>query len=250
MRVKLRISAIGIAGCLLAGQVVLAQETPPTAPSKSLPSVGATSVSPSDPDVLRSSQEPAEPSASAATSPLDELAWMVGDWIDEDEDATIESSVAWTKNGTFLRRMFRVIPKEGPTHEGMQIIGWDPAEQTIRSWTYDADGGFGEERWRRTGDRWSIRAKYTLPDGARGSATNLIRPVDANRYTWRSVNRVLGGALVPDIDEVMVVRRGEAPLAGAGAVEAPARADSPPVAPQAPAGEPASPAAPVEEKKP
>jgi hypothetical protein len=64
------------------------------------------------------------------------------------------------------------------------------------------------------------------------------------------VNRVLGGALVPDIDDVMVVRRGEAPLAGAGAVEAPARADSPPVAPQAPAGEPASPAAPVEEKKP
>ena len=28
----------------------------------------------------------------------------------------------------------------------MQLIGWDPAENTIRSWTYDAEGGFGEER--------------------------------------------------------------------------------------------------------
>jgi hypothetical protein len=144
---------------------------------------------------------------------------MVGDWVDQDEDATIETAVNWTKNGKFLTRSFRVVTKGGGPHSGMQIIGWDPAEKTIRSWTYDTDGGFGEERWRRTGDRWTIRTKYTLPGGERGAATNVIRRIDDNTYTWKSANRVIGDALQPDIDEVTVVRRtpGDEPASAPGA---------------------------------
>lgn len=31
--------------------------------------------------------------------------------------------------------------------EGTQVIGWDPAAGTIRSWMFDSDGGFGEGTW-------------------------------------------------------------------------------------------------------
>jgi hypothetical protein len=189
-------------------------------PSKALPSVEATAANFSDPEVVRASQESAEP-IPGELAPLDELAWMVGEWVDQDEDATIESSVAWTKNGKFLRRMFRVTPREGATHAGMQLIGWDPAEETIRSWTYDEDGGFGEERWRRDGDRWTIRTRYTLPDGARGSAVNLMRRIDDDSFTWRSVSRSIGGSIQPDIDEVTVVRRSDARAQGETAESAP-----------------------------
>ena len=34
-----------------------------------------------------------------------------------------------------------------------------------------------------------------------------MHPIDDNTYTWRSVNRIVGGALQPDIDEVTVVRK-------------------------------------------
>ena len=34
----------------------------------------------------------------STANPLEVFAWMVGDWVDQDEDATIESSVNWTKN--------------------------------------------------------------------------------------------------------------------------------------------------------
>jgi hypothetical protein len=195
-------TAFGLAVLWLAGQEAAAQSAQPAAPTKVLPPVGVTS----DPAVVRSSQEASEAHDAPAT-PLEELAWMVGDWVDRDEDSTIETSVAWTKNGKFLRRMFRVTPRDGAPHAGMQIIGWDPAEQTIRSWTYDEEGGFGEERWRRAGDRWTIRTKYTLPDGARASATNVLRRIDDDTCTWRSVNRTIGGALQPDIDEVTVIRK-------------------------------------------
>jgi hypothetical protein len=202
-------AALALAVASLAAQDAAAQSPASPAPSKALPRVEASAFGGYDPEVVRSSQETSAEAESPAT-PLDELAWMVGEWVDQDDDATIDSSVDWTKNGKFLRRMFRVTPREGNPHAGMQLIGWDPAEQTIRSWTYDEDGGFGEERWRRDGDRWTIRAKYTLPDGARGSATNVMRRIDDDTFTWRSANRIIGGTLQPDIDEVTVVRKREA----------------------------------------
>jgi hypothetical protein len=175
---------------------------------------------------------------------------MVGDWVDRDDVATIETSVDWTKNGKFLKRMFRVTPKEGTPHAGMQIIGWDPAEQTIRSWTYDEDGGFGDERWRPMGDRWSIRTKYTLPDGERASATNVLRRIDDDTFTWRSVNRTIGGALQPDIDEVTVIRKSRADDANSTG-DTPQSIDAvpPETHEQTPAATPA-PRAPTQEKQP
>jgi hypothetical protein len=54
--------------------------------------------------------------------------------------------------------------------EGWQIIGWDPLEERIRSWTFDGEGGFGEGTWTREGDRWLLRETGVAPDGTRTSA--------------------------------------------------------------------------------
>jgi hypothetical protein len=215
MKFSLRWTAMGLAVFSIGWQDAGTQAPVPAVPTEQLPQAQTSLRPPADVDVNRTSQE-VPPQAGPAASPLEELAWMVGDWVDQDEDATIETSVNWTKNGKFLTRSFRVILENVAIHSGMQLIGWDPAEKTIRSWTYDAEGGFGEERWRRTGNRWTIRTKYTLSDGKRGSATNVMRQIDDNRYTWRSVNRVVGGALQPDIDEVMVVRKPAAAPRSAG----------------------------------
>jgi hypothetical protein len=145
--------------------------------------------------------------AEVPSSPLEDLAWLVGDWTDEDAAASIETSVNWTKNGKFLTRAFRVVPAEGEVRSGMQLIAWDPAEQVIRSWTYDSDGGFGEERWRHTDGQWAIRSSYTLPDGGRASAIHVLRIIDGDSFGWKSVSRVIDGTMQPDIDEVIVMRK-------------------------------------------
>ena len=62
------------------------------------------------------------------TSALDELAWMVGKWVDEGEDATITTDCSWTHNGKFLSRSFQVRSSGEVTLEGTQVIGWDPIE--------------------------------------------------------------------------------------------------------------------------
>lgn len=153
-------------------------------------------------------QEPAPAETTQETPPLEALAWMVGDWVDEGEGFRTEWSVSWSPNRAFLVRAFRTItdnPDEEPLR-GTEVIGWDPADQTIRSWTFDSDGGFGEAVWTQNGDRWSARAKFTLPTGERASAVHLLTRIDENSYTWRSVSREVAGSPLPDVEEALVVR--------------------------------------------
>jgi hypothetical protein len=195
---------------------VTSQERTPPAPTKQTPAASASlegtgtspasAPAPADPLVERTAQV-TEEHAGAASSPLNELAWMVGDWIDADENATIETSVKWSKNDVFLIRSFRVSNLAAEPLSGMQIIGWDPAEKRIRSWTYDSRGGFGEESWNRSGDQWSMRTRFTRADGSRASAIHVMTRVNDDAFRWKSVSRVVDGTLQPDIDEVTVVRK-------------------------------------------
>jgi hypothetical protein len=95
--------------------------------------------------------------------------------------------------------------------EGSQIIGWDPHSQTIRSWLFDSDGGFGVGRWSGAGDRWTVQSLNVLPDGRRASATNIYERLDENTVRFRSIGRQVDGELLPNIEPVTVTR-----AAGAG----------------------------------
>jgi len=188
------------------------QERAPTVPSKQTPpssaSLDLNVTTPPLPDssVARTSQV-ADGETSTAASPLSELAWLIGDWVDDDGGGNFESSIKWSKNGAFLIHSFRVSIVAAEPLSGMQIVAWDPAEKRIRSWTYDSHGGFGEESWSRAGDRWSIRKTFTLRDGGRASALQMITRVSDDAFRFKSVNRVIDGALKPDLDDVTLVRK-------------------------------------------
>jgi hypothetical protein len=139
--------------------------------------------------------------------PLDTLDWLVGDWIAEDENRSIEFSCHFTKNGAFLLRSFRIVSKKGVLMSGMQLVAWDPAKEAIRSWTFDSDSGFGEDIWTQSGNAYTMRAKYTLPDGGKGSAVNVLTLINEDRCIWKSVNREIDGEFQPDSDEIVLIRK-------------------------------------------
>ena len=90
---------------------------------------------------------------------------------------------------------------------GMQVIGWDPAAKTIRSWTFDSDGGFDRGTWTQKKDRWFIRNEGVLADGQKGlDGSTIMKKVDENSFTWQTIERTAGGELLPSIPEVLVVR--------------------------------------------
>lgn len=140
---------------------------------------------------------------------LKELEWMVGAWIDKDEDAqtTVQTDCNWTKNKNFMTRSFAIVFRDQVEIAGMQVIGWDPVAKQIRSWVFDSDGGFAEGKWIHKGNRWVIQQTGTLPDGRKSSAVSIIEPVDPNSFTWQTVQRSVGGDVLPDVEEITIIRK-------------------------------------------
>jgi hypothetical protein len=131
---------------------------------------------------------------------------MIGEWVDRDEDYSVKTSCRWTKNKNFIARSFAVSAGDLIELEGTQVIGWDADKQVIRSWLFDSDGGFGVGIWSKRGDGWSIQALRVLPDGSKGTAVNVLTPVDENSFSWESTGRTVGGSILPNIGPVNVVR--------------------------------------------
>jgi hypothetical protein len=144
---------------------------------------------------------------SAPGNPLGTLDWLVGDWIDAEDNISVDFSCNYTKNNAFLLRSFRILNAKNVQLSGMQLVAWDAAKKGIRSWTYDSKGGFGEETWTQSGNRYTIRCKYTLPDGGSGSNMQIVTFIDDNKFTWKSVNREIDGEFQPDSDEIVMVRK-------------------------------------------
>lgn len=141
---------------------------------------------------------------------LKELEWLVGSWVDEDEDTTVTTTYEWDRYKNFLLQHFTVAVEGKFQVEGKQIIGWDPIKNAIRSWIFDSDGGFGEAKWSKKGSSWIAETTQTLDDGRKATATNIFTPVNADSYKWESVEREVDGELLPNIDPVTIVRKGSA----------------------------------------
>ena len=138
-------------------------------------------------EVTRSSRVHAESEPQSTPShfeSLQALDFLAGNWVNKDETVTCTSSFKWDKHKNFLVQHFVVHVSDQKEIEGRQIIGWDPNENKIRSWTFDSDGGFGESTWSQDGTRWYASTVFTLPDGRRASATHIYTKINDNTYTF------------------------------------------------------------------
>ena len=139
---------------------------------------------------------------------LSELGWLIGNWEEADKsgDLHVQSEYTWARGGNFITRNVTVKRGGDTTMEGWQVIGWDPVDRCIRSWTFDDEGGFSEGRWSREGERWLLREKGITPDGDRTTADNTFNKVSNDKFTWESNNRTLNGDPQPGIPRIEISR--------------------------------------------
>jgi uncharacterized protein (TIGR02246 family) len=138
---------------------------------------------------------------------LQQLEWLIGEWVDADDDAVVETNCRWTKNRNFITRTFKVYVEDRIDLEGTQVIGWDASIGKIRSWMFDSEGGFGVGVWSNRGNRWTVQSLRVLPDGKRGSVTSVNEYVDENTMKLYTVGREVDGELLPNIGPIKVVRK-------------------------------------------
>jgi uncharacterized protein (TIGR02246 family) len=139
------------------------------------------------------------------------LEWMLGEWTDEGSEGLGRTVVAWSKDGNYLLRTLTVHVRGEGVATISQRIGWDPLTKQIKSWEFGSDGGHGEGLWTRDGARWIIKHTGVTPDGRTGSATHVLALEKPNRVRWTSIDRIVGGAAVPDEPPFTMVRTPPAP---------------------------------------
>lgn len=150
---------------------------------------------------------PASSADMSAHDHLKELAWLVGDWVDESSHATVKSHIDWDESKNFLIQKFQLHVHGGVAMSGTMRIGWDAVSKQFRSWVFDSEGGFVEGVWTRDGDEWIVKSHGSTPQGAAASGTAVYKAVDRDTIAWRSYDRTIGGEKTPDVDEIIIKRQ-------------------------------------------
>jgi uncharacterized protein (TIGR02246 family) len=136
---------------------------------------------------------------------LRDLDWLIGAWEAKTDEAEVHTTYEWDAKKNSIRCHITIKGK-GRTVTGTQILLKDPRTGQLRSWLFDDDGGFGDATWTLDGKRWVIAAAGVQADGGELTATNILTPVDKDKFVWQSTERTLDGGELPNIQPVKVTR--------------------------------------------
>ena len=182
--------------------------------------------------MLDTVREASVPLQAAATSPLDDLAWLLGSWEDVSDGVTASTHCFWAADRSFLVRSHIVTdgpafaprplpgddripgllpPGGGGSREITEIIGWDPDRRQIRSWLFTSGGRFAEGSWSREGDAWTVQ----LDAGTAGDCVYTLSRLGADDLSCRCSVDGLGEIMPPACDFVRTARAAPPPEADA-----------------------------------
>lgn len=138
-------------------------------------------------------------------SPASELAalgWLEGKWRGENAKRPVALEISPAQNGNFLTIKY-AFGENGDEGTSTEVVGYDAAEDRVRSWTFDSGGGFSEASWQPDGGNWLLVSKSVNPDGTRGSSQLEIRPAaDGRSFTVEGYNRESGGVPMPKLGPI------------------------------------------------
>lgn len=165
------------------------------------------------------------PTPLSAEAQLQQLDWLVGEWVDENSDTLVHTTYYWSEDKRYLFSKYSVQRAGQPRTEGLQRIGWDPHRQQLHSWTFNNTGGFTEGLWSRSGDHWIVKITGVLGDGRVRSATNILTRHGPDHASYQSRDRINGGEVQPDLAPVPIVRKPPQPSLPKSEVPAAAQAE-------------------------
>lgn len=153
---------------------------------------------------------PEEPEVLTAEERLQDLAWFIGEWVDEGGDSLVSNNVRLSADKTHLIREFSVKHEGDELMKGMQWIGVDPLTGNIKGWSFDTAGGRSESTWTKNGAQWLVRSTGVTSDGDESGGTYIFKPVGKDRIELKVMHKVVGDTVEADSTAIMV-RKAAAP---------------------------------------
>jgi uncharacterized protein (TIGR02246 family) len=126
------------------------------------------------------------PSEGSHRDRLRALSWLVGDWVQQGGEGSMELTCHWSPDGNFLLREIKAESPAGVVMTVSQRIGWDAAKKQITAWTFDSDGGHGVGVWSLQGDRWVVKSTGALSDGQTATLTSTYTRNGVAGFVWET----------------------------------------------------------------
>jgi uncharacterized protein (TIGR02246 family) len=99
---------------------------------------------------------------------LSPLAPLLGVWtadLGNGQQIRVEAAPNATGNFVLLERI--VLQNGQPVGGGTEWVVWDEATKSIRSWSFESDGGFSESNWKAEGEALTVTTRATLRNGSK-----------------------------------------------------------------------------------
>ena len=138
---------------------------------------------------------------------LQDLGWLVGTWGASKNDVSIVIQGRWIANNRFLFRTHTVTESGKATVGGTEVIGVDPSTGRITSWSFNNDGSHAVGVLTPMDGSWAVESFGVMEDGTETTATYILSRTDDDTMTWKSVDRMIGDATLPDMPEVVLKRK-------------------------------------------
>jgi uncharacterized protein (TIGR02246 family) len=137
---------------------------------------------------------------------LKQLAWLIGEWLDESDESTMHTTTRWSEDGNFLLTDFTIRVAGRKVMSGTQRIGWDGSLDKFKSWVFDSEGGHAEGIWTEIEDSWVVKVTGVRPDGDACSATHTYEQAAPDMFLFSVTDRIIGDEAAPDFT-ARVVRK-------------------------------------------
>jgi hypothetical protein len=135
---------------------------------------------------------------------LKRLEWLIGEWVDEDDESTMHTKTRWSDDGNFLLSDFTIHVAGRKVISGIQRIGWDGSLGKFKSWVFDSEGGHAEGIWTEFDDRGVVKIAGVRPDGDAYSATQTYERIGVDRFLFSVTDRIVGDDTAPDFAATVV----------------------------------------------
>jgi hypothetical protein len=130
---------------------------------------------------------------------------MVGNWRVDKADSATKLEIEWGAGRNFLISKC-IVTRNGASQIDTQIIGFDPRSESIVSWHFDHNGGFGHGKWSKSTEGWQVDFAGVGADGSRTKASNIFVMKSPDEFSWHSIKQSVEDQALPDSD-VLVLQK-------------------------------------------
>jgi uncharacterized protein (TIGR02246 family) len=129
---------------------------------------------------------------------LKQLEWLIGEWVDENDESSMHTKTRWSEDGNFIMADFTIHLAGRKFLGGTQRIGWDGSIGKFKSWVFDSEGGHAEGIWTEIEDAWVVKVTGVRPDGDACSATHTYERRGPDSFQFTVTDRIVGNEVMPD----------------------------------------------------